>query len=387
MRKFLTTLLCTFGMLIGLNTAAWAQCAGTYPLDIPDNDVAGTDILCTVPDVTNITDVTLDVDITHTWVGDLKISITDPSGGTTALVVNGPNDGDGGSGCGTNNMRITISDSGADGTVDDCLDEAISDLDAYIVGGSYTPTPDPMSTFAGMSGLAEDGKQGLGAFKGASARGVWTVNVSDDQGGDTGTVDTAPVLTVTGTPLPVELVSFDGLLDGDTVELQWVTATEENNAGFEIEHKAGNGEFQAIGYVEGAGTTQEEQHYRFRVADVGFGNQVFRLKQIDFDGTFEYSDEVEVTRELADGYLLTEAYPNPFNPQTNFSLLIASDQQVDVGVYNMLGQRVHTVFSGVLTGQEWHQMTFQSTSLPSGTYLIRSTGESFVNTQKVILVK
>ncbi len=388
MKKQLTTVVCTLAMLVGLNTTASAQCvgpAGGPPWTYDENNPVS--FTCTVPGVSNISDVTLTVDITHTWVGDLELSIT-PPGSPAVLIFEDLSNTTGE--CAENNMRITLTDVGTDGDITDCNNGGGSANPAYTDGGTYTTVLDNGvdigAVFDGLTGVAEP-KTTLGSFKGMSTMGAWTLDFSDDAGGDAGTIDSAPVLTVTGTPLPVELVSFEGILDNDAVELRWVTATEDNNSGFEIEQKTANGDFETIAFVEGAGTTREEQNYTFRVADVDFGNHSFRLKQIDFDGTFAYSHDVEVTRELANGYMLAEAYPNPFNPQTNFSLLVAKDQQVDVGVYNMLGQRIHTIFSGVLTGQEWHQMTFQSTSLPSGTYLIRSTGESFVNTQKVILMK
>ncbi len=200
-------------------------------------------------------------------------------------------------------------------------------------------------------------------------------------------LDNTPFATVVFVDLPVELKNFTAVVEDVDIVLNWATSSERDNAGFEIEQSIEDGSFVSLGYVEGNGTTEEEKSYQFKVANAEFGRQVFRLKQIDFDGTFAYSEQVEVTKELASGYLLKRAFPNPFNPQTSFSLLIDSEQQVDVGVYNMTGQRVATIFNGVLTGQEWHQMTFEAGGLSSGSYLIRSVGDGFRNTQTVVLMK
>ncbi len=95
------------------------------------------------------------------------------------------------------------------------------------------------------------------------------------------------------TPIPVELISFTANASEGLVELSWITATETNNQGFEVQRSAGGGEFEAIAFVEGHGTTTETQTYSYSDRNVNVGSYSYRLKQIDFDGTFEYSDEIE----------------------------------------------------------------------------------------------
>lgn len=323
---------------------------------------------CTVPNITVIDDVTLALDITHTWVGDIAVELTSP-GGTSALVVDRPDPS-----CGTDDMRVTLTDVGTDGDINTCVPGFGTDQ-AYVNGGTYTTLGD-----ASDIGATWDGEAGLVA-------GAWTLSITDGAAGDGGSIDSPPVLTVTGSTLPVELVSFEGFTDGDDIELLWTTATEENNAGFEIEHQIENGEFQHIGFIQGAGSTSESRDYTFKVNGVQYGNHQFRLKQIDFDGSFEYSETIEVDRELADGFALKDFYPNPFNPQGQFSLLVAEDQDVNIGVYNITGQLVKTVHRGTLAAQQWHSFTINAEGLPSGNYLVRAMGNQFVNTQQILLVK
>jgi len=133
--------------------------------------------------------------------------------------------------------------------------------------------------------------------------------------------------------LPVELVSFEAVLTGPDVVLIWRTATETNNAGFEVEfRRMAEESFTSFVFVEGNGTTTEVQEYVYRVRDLEPDTYTFRLKQIDFDGAFEYSTEVEATMTVPDSYYLSDAYPNPFNPSTQFSVAVAADQHVSVNV-------------------------------------------------------
>lgn len=206
-----------------------------------------------------------------------------------------------------------------------------------------------------------------------------------------GTPDETVILEIqyTGIPqdqLPVELTAFDALLEGDVAHLNWETASELNNAGFEVQQNVG-GVFQAVGFVQGEGTTDEAKRYSFTTTPLAAGTHTFRLKQIDFDGTSALSDEVSVVVELDVDAELSNAYPNPFNPQTQFTLTIARQQQVTLQVYDMLGRHVQTLYEGALSPGEAHLFTFEASSLPSGRYYIRAVGESFTSSQSVMLLK
>ena len=205
--------------------------------------------------------------------------------------------------------------------------------------------------------------------------------------------------------LPVELSRFDAVLDGRDVRLAWETASELNNAGFEIQHAASvrpihesasegasssassGPPFEAVSFIQGAGTTTESQTYSYSLDDMLPGRHRFRLKQIDFDGAFEYSHVVEV-RINSNGPLdMSEVYPNPFNPQARFYLSISSPQKVQIDVYNALGQRVVRLHEGILGANESYEFDFHADDLPGGLYVIHAAGETFSSTRKAVLVK
>jgi hypothetical protein len=132
-----------------------------------------------------------------------------------------------------------------------------------------------------------------------------------------------PGICIVTTGLPVELVSFDAVsLSAGAVQLTWETVTETNNAGFEIEHKA-PGDFTPVDFVEGAGTTVEPQSYSYRVTGLEVNRHIFRLKQIDHDGSVTYGDEVEVDVEVPGSIVVYEAYPNPFTTLTTLRFAVS----------------------------------------------------------------
>lgn len=185
--------------------------------------------------------------------------------------------------------------------------------------------------------------------------------------------------------LPVELASFAATLDGSRVLLNWETASELNNAGFEVEQLV-DGRFATTGWVSGAGTTDAAQAYRFEVQDPQPGINIFRLKQIDFDGTVSYSERVSVMVTIEENFVAAP-YPNPFNPETTISFGTARDQQVRVEVVDMLGRRVATAFDGPAQASTRYDVRISGANLSSGRYLVRVVGESFSRTHSIYLVK
>ena len=206
-----------------------------------------------------------------------------------------------------------------------------------------------------------------------------------------------PTLTDTGcgTPLPVELTRFVATADGRDVVLQWQTASETNNAGFEIQSKGAGRSSDNVDldtwhvwdFVEGHGTTLEPQTYQHRLEDFAPGPYRFRLKQLDFDGAFEYSPEVEVALELVEAFYLSAVYPNPFNPQTQLSLMVKRAQHVTVSVYDVLGRQVAVLFAGEMAPEQARSLVFEANALPSGTYVIQAVGETFTASQRAVLAK
>ncbi|MCH7975228.1 MAG: T9SS type A sorting domain-containing protein [Bacteroidetes bacterium] len=186
--------------------------------------------------------------------------------------------------------------------------------------------------------------------------------------------------------VPVELTSFTAITSADDVHLQWETASETNNAGFEVQMQTGEN-WEALVFVDGHGTTTEVQTYAYSVRGLDPGIHMFRLKQIDFDGAFEYSPEVEASLETPGTHLLSSVYPNPFNPQASFTLSVARDQRVEIALYNVLGQRVSVLFDSALNADQIQTFTIDGAGLSSGLYVVRATGEVFTASQSVTLLK
>ncbi|MCU0415055.1 MAG: T9SS type A sorting domain-containing protein [Ignavibacteriaceae bacterium] len=185
--------------------------------------------------------------------------------------------------------------------------------------------------------------------------------------------------------IPVELISFRASVFEGAVELNWMTATETNNSGFEIQRSSG-GDFETIDFVDGNGTTTEPNSYSYIDRDVPVGTFTYRLKQIDFDGSFEYSQIVEVTIPAPVAFALDQNYPNPFNPSTRIKFAIPEESDVRMSVYNTLGQEVAEILSGRLR-EGFHEVEFDAGSLTSGIYFYRLEAEKFVDVKKMIIIK
>ncbi|WP_022835056.1 T9SS type A sorting domain-containing protein [Salisaeta longa] len=188
--------------------------------------------------------------------------------------------------------------------------------------------------------------------------------------------------------LPVELAGFDATRNGNRVVLQWQTLSETNNAGFAVQRAdAGTSTWQDIGYVAGAGTTNEPQTYRFATDPLAPGTYRFRLKQTDLDGTTALSKEVPVQIALQSAFALSEVAPNPMRERGRLSLTVREGQDVAVHVYNVLGQRVATLFDGRVPANSPQRLELRANRLASGVYFIRVRGEHFTATRRTTLVR
>jgi hypothetical protein len=186
--------------------------------------------------------------------------------------------------------------------------------------------------------------------------------------------------------VPVELTSFTAVSNGADVELNWTTATETNNQGFEIERMVTGGSFENVGYVAGFGTTTEPKAYSFVDSKLETGNYTYRLKQIDFDGTFTYSNELNADVEIPLEYALEQNYPNPFNPSTTIKYSIPEEGFVKLAVYNMLGEEVVTIVNANQKAGRY-EVNFNATGLASGVYVYRIEAANFVSAKKLMLMK
>ena len=191
--------------------------------------------------------------------------------------------------------------------------------------------------------------------------------------------------------VPVELTSFTAQASTGKVTLNWATATETNNHGFEIQRKivTTNSEtaWLTIGFKEGAGTTTEKQQYTYvdNVNGITANSLQYRLKQLDFNGVYEYSDVVE-TSMLPTKMEVFQNYPNPFNPATVISFSLVKKEMVTVKVFNTLGQEVATLINSELEAG-YHNVTFDASGLTSGIYVYSiQTGDNKYS-RKMMLIK
>ena len=207
-----------------------------------------------------------------------------------------------------------------------------------------------------------------------------------DSKGSFSAYDTVFILVTADIQLPVELTTFTGVADHRDAVLTWETASETNNTGFEVQRRI-DGAFVDVAFVEGAGTANEPHRYTYRVPDLEPGGHAFRLKQIDYDGAFEYSAVVDVFVELAGSYYMSQAYPNPFNSRASFTISVARDQHVQIDVMDLLGRSVTSLYGGRLAAKESRKITFDADELPSGLYVIRATGEAFTASRVVTVAK
>jgi hypothetical protein len=200
-------------------------------------------------------------------------------------------------------------------------------------------------------------------------------------------------------PLPVELVSFRGTATAQGVQLTWQTATELNNAGFEVRRKAANEDFVTIASyrfdpsLRGKGTTSSTTTYSFVDATVEAGKTyTYRLRSVDYDGTIhDYAQTVSVeVREPVQArvyeYALEQNYPNPFNPTTTIRYSLKETGKVSVRVYDVMGREVKVLVDGVQGAGEY-AVVVDATGLSSGVYVYQLRAGGLLLTRKMMLVK
>ncbi len=212
---------------------------------------------------------------------------------------------------------------------------------------------------------------------------IWT-QYTNAQVDGANIVDNEYLSTYTGySALPVELTSFTAASTGSaTVVLKWTTATEVNNYGFEIEASTSSATgWENVGFVEGHGNSNSPKEYSYIDNS---GATSYRLKQVDTDGSFEYSDVVTVAGNSVNK--LNQNYPNPFNPTTQISFSIAKVSNVSISVYNALGQKVAEVLNQNMNAGS-HTVNFNGSNLASGFYFYRLETPNYSKTMKMMLIK
>jgi hypothetical protein len=196
--------------------------------------------------------------------------------------------------------------------------------------------------------------------------------------------------------VPVELTSFTALISNNSVSLKWITATELNNRGFYVERSnlKNSNEWKSINFINGSSSTTETKHYSYTDNSPLQGISYYRLKQVDYDGSFTYSSIVEVNNNaVVDNFILAQNYPNPFNPSTTISWQSQLDAQTSLKIYDILGNEVATLLDEYKPAGNY-DVSFDAANLPggrqglsSGIYYYSITVGSLVQTKKMIILK
>ena len=217
---------------------------------------------------------------------------------------------------------------------------------------------------------------------GTSVSAAWTGSYT----GTSGSQGNFAVVRISAVdPIPVELTSFTASVVMNNVGLNWSTATELNNYGFDVERLSDNN-WVKIGFVPGAGTSTEPTSYSYSDNNLSSGKYTYRLRQIDIDGTASYSNTAEAEISGSPDYSLGQNYPNPFNPVTSIEFSLKEKANVRLSIYNSIGEEV-----AVLLNQEqesgYHKIAFNASDLMSGVYYYEIIAGSFHSVKKMLLLK
>ena len=188
-------------------------------------------------------------------------------------------------------------------------------------------------------------------------------------------------------PLPVELSSFTSSVRNNNVMLNWTTASETNNSGFDVERSFVNNEWSKVNFVKGHGNSNTPQNYSYEDRNLNSGKYKYRLKQTDFNGNYEYYNlSNEVVIGMPEKYSLSQNYPNPFNPTTNLEFGIPDLGFVSLKIYDISGKEVATIVNSVLN-PGIYKYEFDGSNLASGAYIYKITAGQYSFTKKMLLLK
>lgn len=272
--------------------------------------------------------------------------------------------------------------------------------------GSFQPPNQPLYDGTQLSWVQE--KMSLSSFIGQTIKLRFLLRSDGSVQNDGWYIDNVKI-SAYSTVIPVELTSFVAITNGNNVELNWSTATETNNRGFEIQRRQksefGNQfSWEMIGFIEGNGTTTESNSYSFVDKNLSPGKYSYRLKQIDFDGTSNYSDEIEAEIFAPDKFALEQNYPNPFNPTTKIIYVIpnpvgknqtkglssqsteSENTLVTLKVYDVLGNEVATLVNEEKPAGIY-EVDFSAADLPSGIFIYKLTAGDFAASRKMMVIK
>jgi subtilisin family serine protease len=187
-------------------------------------------------------------------------------------------------------------------------------------------------------------------------------------------------------PVPVELTTFNAVYSNGKVILEWITATETNNYGFEIQRRDDSSSFETIAFISGNGTTTNRVTYSYIDNNLYSGRYYYRLKQLDYNGSFEYSDEVLVDIPLLTDFKLYQNYPNPFNPSTKIKFYTPIQDRVKIGLYDILGNEIRILFDNEVS-QGSYEIELDGSDLTSGMYFVKLIGKQNQQVIKISMIK
>ncbi|HMQ69381.1 MAG TPA: T9SS type A sorting domain-containing protein [Ignavibacteria bacterium] len=212
--------------------------------------------------------------------------------------------------------------------------------------------------------------------------GAFVDSIETDITGDgTFLVDTSYIV------FPVELSGFSGIANRNDVALNWTTVSEVNNSGFDIERTSNNLKWQKIGYIKGNGTKNSVTNYNFEDLSLNSGKYKYRLKQIDYNGNYEYFDlDNEISVGVPEEFSLKQNYPNPFNPVTKIDFDLPVNSNTSLKIYSMDGKEIKSLINGSLNAG-YYSVDFDASQLPSGVYYYRLESGNLVSAKKLMLLK
>ncbi len=215
---------------------------------------------------------------------------------------------------------------------------------------------------------------------------VITVSVSNPDG------QASSSSTILSAPLPVNLLAFNSsVLNGNDVLLKWSTSSEIDNSGFDIERKSSSNGWSKIAFIKGNGTTSAVSQYIFTDRKLNSGKFSYRLKQIDYNGNFQYLNlSGDVNINLPSKFFISQNYPNPFNPLTKIDFAIPSAANVKIILYDIRGREIKTIFNGNAAAG-YYTETFSSDNISSGTYFYRieavTPSQKYYEIKKLVILK
>jgi hypothetical protein len=301
---------------------------------------------------------------------------------------------------GTNQFYNVIIDAGADPKFDKKANSKIKVAGNFTNNNSSLDVTTAEFTFNGTSdqtiSSASNPSNELSTFGTLTIDNPGTVTLLTDVGIETTFNPGTGTLNQNGknfyvggvnTPFPVELVSFSARFSDTEIILNWLTATEVNNYGFEIQRSVQTYGWEVLGFVEGHGNSNSSKEYNFIDSEVNAaGIYVYKLKQIDNDGSYEFSKTIEVNFGSPINFELNQNYPNPFNPSTTISFNLPESGKVILKIYDMIGKEIETLVEGYKEAGIY-TVNFNAEELASGMYLYSLSTNGFTETKKMLFMK